>query len=96
MTDMLGVDTGVMETAATDVAAAVTALRGCVTDMEASLAPLSRLWTGAAADAFTTARATWRGHLADMVDVLERLGAATDTSTARYATTEADVTTLWR
>lgn len=95
MTEVLGVDTDVVSTAAADVAAGVAALRARVDEMESSLVPLSHLWTGAASEAFGSARATWRGHLADMVDTLEKIGAATDTSSTRYATTESDVTSLW-
>lgn len=96
MSEMLGVDTAVVSTAADDVAAAVAAMRARIGDMESSLIPLRHLWTGSASDAFTTSRAAWRGHLADMVATLERIGAATDASATRYAGTESDVTSLWR
>ena len=95
MTDFLGVDTGVVETAALDVAEATLALQRSLADMQVALAPLTYLWTGAASQAFAGARQEWESSLDDMIDVLRRLGASVETSARRYGLAETDATALW-
>lgn len=95
MTELLGVDTNVVETAALDVADATVAMRNCLVNMQGTLTPLTYLWTGGASQAFVGARQVWEASLGDMIEVLGRLGGTVDAAATRYATAESDATSLW-
>lgn len=94
-TELVVVDTDVVDLAARDVAARTEAMVRILERLEGDVERIMPLWTGLGAEAFAAARRSWAGAIDDMVEVLRLLRVATDRSARAYETAEANAQAYW-
>jgi WXG100 family type VII secretion target len=81
---MLKVDFGALDAAAADISTRAGQIEARLAQMDQELAPLRADWTGAASEAYQGAKAAWTEAIAEMRQVLGRLGSAVHQSNAAY------------
>jgi len=86
---------GSLEQGRADLTRTYASLQAQVSGLDARLRSGLAAWDDPARQAYYAARARWDAALADMAQVLSRLGTLLDTASASYQSAEAASTALW-
>lgn len=84
-----------LDAASADIAGSAATLRGHVEDMERALAPLAATWTGEAAAFYQERQREWDGAMADLGEILARVGVAVRTARENYEEVERRNARAW-
>lgn len=84
-----------LDAASADIGASAAALRGHVDRMETALQPLVATWTGEAAQFYQQRQREWDGAMAELGDVLARVGVAVRAARENYEDVERRNTRAW-
>jgi WXG100 family type VII secretion target len=84
-----------LDAASADIGTSAAALRGHVERMETALQPLVATWTGEAAQFYQERQREWDGAMAELGDVLTRVGIAVRTARENYEQVERANTRAW-
>ncbi len=85
---LLVVNFAALEQASRDIQAAISALDGQLSDLEADAKPLVATWSGAAREAYDANHRKWTAAADDLTRMLRDIKVAVDESAAEYTATE--------
>ena len=91
----LKVTFGALDTAAADIQTSANQIRSRLDQLDSELAPLRADWTGAASEAYQTAKAEWTRAITDMQALLAQIGTAVNQSNADYQSAERANQSRW-
>ena len=88
MADRVAVSFGEVEQGRADTMRTYNNLNSTLGDLRGYLAPLVSEWTGGAAQAYQEHQKLWDQGVAELNDVLRKIGVALDTAQVHYASAE--------